>query len=194
MAEDGSVDDFGGDDKNLKNDEEKLRHEEEEEREDSTEEFKAPAPGGMLPPPLRKTLHQAKDSSSQSSTSFLDEDSEPEFFKQRMVEPREPLLPVPYKEPDWSEIPPFASNYSLNVMKSGVELGTKLLNQEKSHYVIGRLANCDFQLEHPCVSRHHAVLQFGNFGISDGRKCEVFSFSLLKRTSVHVFYWAPIGL
>lgn len=66
---------------------------------------------------------------------------------------------VPYKEPIWSGIPPETDKYSFDVLKDGtiidcIELG------KKPWIVFGRLPSCDVCLEHPSLSRYHAVVQY----------------------------------
>ena len=86
-----------------------------------------------------------------------------------------------YPLPDWSSEPtkdylypwffsPFVFRFfsffkfSLEIMKSGVILEEKKLS-DKSFYLIGRLPNLsDIVLEHPSISRKHAVLQHKNNG------------------------------
>ncbi|KAM9316890.1 kanadaptin [Gastrophryne carolinensis] len=64
---------------------------------------------------------------------------------------------IPYGEPDWSGRP--QALYSLEVLKGGAILSTKSLN-DSSWVVVGRLPICHLPLEHPSVSRFHAVLQY----------------------------------
>ena len=79
-------------------------------------------------------------------------------------------LSVPYKVPPWGEIaPPLTlegeSLYTIEELKNGVIVAKHPLS--KSHLVIGRLPNCDIQLEHPSLSRYHAILQFKADGSAD---------------------------
>lgn len=63
---------------------------------------------------------------------------------------------VPYKEPPWSGEP--SKEYSFQVLKSGVIVSNFPL--EKPYTVIGRKEDCDIVLDHPSISRYHAVVQF----------------------------------
>lgn len=72
---------------------------------------------------------------------------------------REKQVPLPYREPEWSEM--CSEQYSMEVLKSGV-IVSNLELRAKSFVVLGRLSGCDVILEHPSISRYHAVLQFGN--------------------------------
>ena len=83
---------------------------------------------------------------------------------------RQKSLSIPYKEPPWGGLaPPTAENdaslYTLEELKNGVITGTH--NLSKSFQVIGRLPTCDIQLEHPSLSRYHAILQFKATASSD---------------------------
>ncbi|CAC5366499.1 Kanadaptin [Mytilus coruscus] len=69
---------------------------------------------------------------------------------------KETSTPIPYKEPSWGGIS--NDKYSLEVLKNGVIIDK--LDLSKSFYVFGRLQSCDVTMEHPSLSRHHAVLQF----------------------------------
>ena len=60
------------------------------------------------------------------------------------------LIPLPYQEPSWGGLP--AQRYAVEVIKNGSVLETHPL-QDKSFFVVGRLANCDIVLEHPSLSR-----------------------------------------
>ncbi|KAM3932149.1 kanadaptin [Leptodactylus fuscus] len=64
---------------------------------------------------------------------------------------------IPYREPSWSGLP--QALYSLEVLKGGSILSTKSL-QGASWTIFGRLPTCHVSLEHPSVSRYHAVLQY----------------------------------
>ncbi|KAJ9683020.1 hypothetical protein PVL29_018849 [Vitis rotundifolia] len=68
---------------------------------------------------------------------------------------------VPYTIPSWSE-PPGHSFY-LEVLKDG-SIIDQLDVYEKGAYMFGRVDICDFVLEHPTISRFHAVLQFKRNG------------------------------
>lgn len=65
--------------------------------------------------------------------------------------------PLSYNEPRWSARPPQA--YSLTVIKNGTVV-SEIPISKKPYYVFGRLPSCDVQLEHPSISRYHAILQY----------------------------------
>lgn len=50
-------------------------------------------------------------------------------------------------------------DYALEIMKGGQILGRRDVSGQAS-YSFGRSPGCDFPLEHPSISRLHAVLQF----------------------------------
>lgn len=64
-----------------------------------------------------------------------------------------------YEIPAWAAtVPP--TEYSLEILKEGSIIDKVILNS-KCHFVIGRQADIvDIALEHPSISRKHAVLQF----------------------------------
>ena len=66
-------------------------------------------------------------------------------------------IPVNYKEPPWGGIPD--KPYLFEVLKSGAIVDT-IDMQTKSFLIFGRLPTCDVTLEHPSLSRYHAVMQF----------------------------------
>ncbi|KAG5016775.1 hypothetical protein JHK85_022911 [Glycine max] len=68
---------------------------------------------------------------------------------------------VPYKIPPWSAAP--CHEFYLEVLKDGSIIG-KFNVFEKGAYMFGRLDLCDFVLEHPTISRFHAVVQFKRSG------------------------------
>lgn len=65
---------------------------------------------------------------------------------------------VPYLEPNWSGHPP-ESGYTLEEIKTGTIANVHKLSG-KSHFLVGRLPGCDITLEHPSLSRFHAILQY----------------------------------
>ncbi|KAJ1912716.1 hypothetical protein IWQ60_009540 [Tieghemiomyces parasiticus] len=66
---------------------------------------------------------------------------------------------LPYTAPEGGRAPPSPSYY-FEVIKSGVSLEPIDLALDVSFLVVGRLPICDVPLEHPSVSRYHAVIQF----------------------------------
>ncbi|XP_019960393.2 kanadaptin [Paralichthys olivaceus] len=74
--------------------------------------------------------------------------------------------PLLYTEPPWggsaTDIP-----YSLEILKNGT-IVDKVPLTHSSFFVVGRLPVCDVSLEHPSISRYHAVIQFrGQAGEGD---------------------------
>ncbi|XP_069743844.1 kanadaptin isoform X2 [Narcine bancroftii] len=67
-----------------------------------------------------------------------------------------PHPPLPYVEPPWGGLA--EAPYSFEVLKDGSIVAEISLNL-KSFYVVGRLPVCDISLEHPSISRYHAVVQ-----------------------------------
>lgn len=65
--------------------------------------------------------------------------------------------PLPYTEPPWGAVPDIS--YSFELLKNGAILDTVPLTQ-RSFFVVGRLPVCDVSLEHPSISRYHAVVQY----------------------------------
>ncbi|CAI8591992.1 unnamed protein product [Vicia faba] len=70
-------------------------------------------------------------------------------------------IAVPYKIPAWSSAP--CHEFYLEVLKDG-SIIDKFNVHEKGAYMFGRLDLCDFVLEHPTISRFHAVMQFKRRG------------------------------
>ncbi|XP_068436528.1 kanadaptin [Clinocottus analis] len=66
--------------------------------------------------------------------------------------------PIPYTEPSWGGNGPDAP-YALEILKNGTIVDTVPL-EHKSYFVVGRLPVCDVALEHPSISRYHAIIQY----------------------------------
>ncbi|XP_059375381.1 kanadaptin-like isoform X2 [Carassius carassius] len=73
--------------------------------------------------------------------------------------------PLPYTEPPWGSVPDI--RYSFELLKNGSILDTVPLTQ-RSYFVVGRLPVCDVSLEHPSISRYHAVVQYRGRAGQDG--------------------------
>ncbi|KAJ1962639.1 hypothetical protein IWQ62_003466 [Dispira parvispora] len=65
---------------------------------------------------------------------------------------------LPYQAPKDSAPPTIV--YKLEVLKEGTLLEPISLSNHEPFLVLGRLPICDISLEHPSVSRYHAILQF----------------------------------
>ncbi|XP_030614975.1 kanadaptin isoform X2 [Archocentrus centrarchus] len=82
--------------------------------------------------------------------------------KPRVIPAKAPKIsnfpPLPYTEPPWggttSDTP-----YALEILKNGTIVDQVPL-VDKSYFVVGRLPVCDLSLEHPSISRYHAVIQY----------------------------------
>ncbi|XP_015117083.1 kanadaptin [Diachasma alloeum] len=106
------------------------------------------------------------DSLSEASAASDDEREESETPDE--IEPEKPppapekmTLPLPYREPSWAGPPP--PGYKIEVLKSGVILSVVDLSKQ-SFFVVGRLPVCDIPLQHPTISRYHAILQYRETG------------------------------
>ena len=68
-----------------------------------------------------------------------------------------------YQPPEWSSLPIY--QFSLEVIKEGTIIASIDLN-EREYYVVGRQPDvCHIELEHPSISRQHAVLQHSSTGM-----------------------------
>lgn len=66
--------------------------------------------------------------------------------------------PLPYTEPSWGGSAPDMP-YALEILKNGTIVDTVPLTH-RGYFVVGRLPVCDVSLEHPSISRYHAVIQY----------------------------------
>ncbi|KAI8334751.1 SMAD/FHA domain-containing protein [Chlamydoabsidia padenii] len=69
--------------------------------------------------------------------------------------------PLKYHKPEWGQVASF--DYSLEVLKGGLSID-KIHGPRKDFITIGRLPLCDVVMEHPSLSRYHAVIQFNEDG------------------------------
>ncbi|XP_050509875.1 kanadaptin [Diabrotica virgifera virgifera] len=94
---------------------------------------------------------------------------------------KEKSYPLPYKEPVWSGLPSSnGKDYSFDVLKNGVIIETVNL-MEKPFWVFGRFVNCDIIMQHPTISRYHAVLQYRR----EGSETDVPGFYIYDLGSTH---------
>lgn len=122
--------------------------------------FKVPEllhPDQLKQPRQNETFETASASETENK---VEEDKEQITSKFDNLSPAEKLkesqIPIPYKEPSWGGLS--KDKFSFEVLKNGVIIDT--IDLTKSFYIIGRLPSCDITLEHPSLSRHHAVIQY----------------------------------
>jgi hypothetical protein len=93
-----------------------------------------------------------------------------------------------YQEPIWSCLPDpdESSGFTFDVIKNGSVIETINLNKKKAFYTFGRYTNCDFVLEHPSLSRFHAIIQYtnGNLDLKINKK----GYYLYDLGKSHTFY------
>lgn len=111
-------------------------------------------------PDLLHQSKQSKQNETYETENKVEEDNEKVTNKFDNLSPAEKLkesqTPIPYKEPSWGGLS--KDKFSFEVLKNGVIIDT--IDLTKSFYLIGRLPSCDITLEHPSLSRHHAVIQY----------------------------------
>ncbi|KAI3367265.1 hypothetical protein L3Q82_008310 [Scortum barcoo] len=91
--------------------------------------------------------------------------------------------PIPYTEPSWGGKAPDAP-YSLEILKNGTIVDQVPLTA-RTYSVVGRLPVCDVSLEHPSISRYHAVLQYRGQGGEGGSAGEERGFYVHDLGSTH---------
>ncbi|KAI7880630.1 SMAD/FHA domain-containing protein [Lichtheimia hyalospora FSU 10163] len=69
--------------------------------------------------------------------------------------------PLAYEKPQWGAVA--SHDYGFEILKGGISI-EKIQGPKKDVITIGRLPLCDIQMEHPSISRYHAVLQFNHDG------------------------------
>ncbi|XP_076043242.1 kanadaptin [Oratosquilla oratoria] len=117
-------------------------------------EFKKPI---FISKIVRTKIVKDKENKSKEPVKEVDvktEETAPEKSPAQQLKEKESS--IPYKEPPWSGVP--KENYSFEVLKGGVIVDTIQVN--KPFIVLGRLAQCDVQMEHPSISRFHCIIQY----------------------------------
>ena len=111
------------------------------------EDFKVPTLSTVTAKPAQKP--------EEVPTQPVSHKSPAEVLKERS----EPPQIADYTEPTWAGTPPKDSKYYIEELKSGTIVKEHQLS-DKSHFIIGRFRSCDIRMEHPSLSRFHAVLQY----------------------------------
>ena len=127
------------------------------------EEIKANEVGFKMPSlPSSGPLNPSKISSEEEEKAQVKKPlkSPAEVLKER-TEP-----PLQYIEPEWAGIVPSDKNYYIEELKNGTIVKTYKL-KDKSYYSIGRLPSNDIEMEHPSLSRYHAIIQYKEKGSPD---------------------------
>lgn len=134
----------------------------------------APAPAPAPPPPREPKAKARPPATSEAGAGAATTASAAEASSRPPSSSRAPAAVPPslarYKSPDWAlpedGTPAFSETpWTLEVLKNGVPVSTVPLH-EKARCVVGRQDDvCDLVLEHPSISRAHAVMQHG----ADGR-------------------------
>ncbi|KAK7820784.1 protein phosphatase 1 regulatory inhibitor subunit ppp1r8 like protein [Quercus suber] len=128
----------------------------------------------MAPPPENPepnnsdTLPEATESSTTTTTTETPSSSEEaeaeveaEASQSQSQSEKVAAAAVPYTIPPWSAAP--CHRFYLEVLKDGSIIDQFQVN-DKGAYMFGRVDLCDFVLDHPTVSRFHAVIQFKRNG------------------------------
>ncbi|XP_057715149.1 kanadaptin isoform X2 [Corythoichthys intestinalis] len=102
-------------------------------------------------------MNQNGDEHSDNATINVKTDSKHKVVPSK-VPPVGKFPPLPYTEPHWGGPAP-ADVYSLEVLKNGT-IVDKVPLAHKGFFVVGRLPVCDVPLEHPSISRYHAIIQY----------------------------------
>ncbi|XP_039029721.1 kanadaptin-like isoform X1 [Hibiscus syriacus] len=105
------------------------------------------------PPPINPNLQNPQDEEKQAYSNV-----EPNSIERPLNSNQSS---VPYTIPQWSGPP--CHHFFLEVLKDGC-IVDQFEVYEKGAYMFGRVDLCDFVLEHPTISRFHAVLQFRSSG------------------------------
>ncbi|KAI9241104.1 MAG: hypothetical protein BYD32DRAFT_433426 [Podila humilis] len=113
--------------------------------------------GAMLPPSL-PTKDTTNDTTTATEATSQSEQSKP---SRSGPPPMPDAPPLKYQKPSWSGYP--NQQFAFEVIKNGVVVD-KVEAPNKEFMVVGRLPMCDLEMEHPSLSRYHAVVQFKSNG------------------------------
>ncbi|KAF9153716.1 Kanadaptin [Linnemannia schmuckeri] len=129
---------------------------------------RASASGSMPPPPpplfpkeqqQREILEPSSSDTDRFTTQQQQQQQQQQSSKPSGPPPNAP--PLKYQKPAWSGYP--NQQFFFEVIKNGV-LVDKIQAPLREFLTIGRLPMCDLEMEHPSLSRYHAVIQFKSSG------------------------------
>ncbi|XP_016445189.1 uncharacterized protein LOC107770402 [Nicotiana tabacum] len=112
-------------------------------------------------PVIPQSSTEPSGSGDDSSSSSVSSQSSKNIKEDQKQEQRSGAAAVPYTIPTWSGRP--CHQFYLEVLKDGSIIDQYDVHK-KGAYMFGRVDLCDFVLEHPTISRFHAVLQFKGSG------------------------------
>ncbi|KAG0291261.1 Kanadaptin [Linnemannia gamsii] len=121
----------------------------------------------MPPPPPPPLFPKEQQQTEPSKSNSADADRSAPQQQQPSKPSGEPSGPPPnapplkYQKPAWSGYP--NQQFFFEVIKNGVVVD-KIQAPLKEFLTIGRLPMCDLEMEHPSLSRYHAVIQFKSSG------------------------------
>ena len=151
--------------------------------------FKMPSLPGLAPPPPAKPVSQIPEENCEKPADQFekpsnivtkndekhDKNEQQQSIHVRKSSHKSPaeLLkdrsepPLQYSEPSsWGGIVPPDKKYFIEEIKSGKIVQTYQL-KDKSFFSVGRLPSNDIPMEHPSLSRYHAVIQYKENSSSD---------------------------
>lgn len=119
--------------------------------------FKVPTLSKVKTKPKEGTRPTTDNRDRQSASGVEGPDSKSTKKTQSAEQQKIHKGPVPYQEPAWSGS--CEQQYKLEIIKNGAIIDNIDLRTKPFH-VFGRLQSCDVSLEHPSLSRYHAVVQY----------------------------------
>ncbi|CAI9758723.1 unnamed protein product [Fraxinus pennsylvanica] len=119
-----------------------------------------PEPDSLQSQQEPQPISTQTDSVQSAENAVFSGDSENSAFEKKLGQCHNNTA-VPYTIPEWSGAP--CHNFFIEVLKDGSTIEQFHVNK-KGAYMFGRVDICDFTLEHPTISRFHAVVQFKSNG------------------------------
>ncbi|KAL6061528.1 Kanadaptin [Balamuthia mandrillaris] len=115
-----------------------------------------PPPSAVMAPPSAVSAKRGPKVAPPDSPSSSNSASSPSATSGGDDEPSLATFVPSYRPPAWSSNPPY--DYQLEVVKGGAIIETIDVS-EKDYWLIGRQPGCNLLMQHPSLSRQHAVLQ-----------------------------------